>query len=103
MLTTVGTEAFFNLRISCVLSGRRRRQGCIKKWSRLNGIVQAARKKGDTFETRGRPLGSSEGPDRMRGSPALVLNLDDTLVHSSDFSTVSIWRLPWVLIPYLEV
>jgi len=72
MLTTVGMEGFCNLSSSCVLSVRRQRQGCSKIWSRLNVTGQGARKKGDTFETRGQPLGSSEGPDRMCGSPALV-------------------------------
>jgi len=72
MLTTVGTEGLCNLSSSCVLPVRRRRQGCSKIRRRLNVTGHGARKKGDTFETRGRPLGSSEGPDRMRGSPALV-------------------------------
>jgi len=103
ILTMVGMEGFCNLSSSCVLSERRRWQGCSKIWSRLNVTGQGARKKGDTFETRGRRFSSSKGPDRrvavLHSSP----HMDYSVIHSSDYWTISIWRLPWALILYLEV
>jgi len=54
LLTRLETEGFCNLSILCVLSIRRRRQGCGKICSRLSTTMQGARKKGETLSTPAR-------------------------------------------------
>ena len=73
MLITVGTEDLCNLSSSCVLSVRRRWQGCGKICSGLSVTGQGSRKKGDSFETsQADDFAAAKALIEVSGIPALV-------------------------------
>jgi len=85
--TILGTEGFCNPSIFCVLSARRRRQGCGKICRRFSITGQVAWETGGTLSTPARPTTS----EQRRASQKLAVLLHSSpqlyysFVHSIDY------------------